>query len=89
MNRFDFTPYRRSTVGFDRLFEQCVATFRFLSKDALRVGQFGLVSALRLLMRHDPSEVRVNDQHRIAARTTDLDLALQFGHAPILERRET
>ena len=21
MNRFDFTPYRRSTVGFDRLFD--------------------------------------------------------------------
>ena len=21
MNRFDFTPYRRNTVGFDRLFE--------------------------------------------------------------------
>ena len=22
MNRFDFTPYRRTTVGFDRLFER-------------------------------------------------------------------
>ena len=76
-------------LGFDRLLEQRVTTRRFLREDALRIGQFGLVSALRLLMRHDPSEVRVDDQHRIAARTTDLDFALQFGHPPIVERRET
>lgn len=30
MNRFDFTPYRRSTVGFDRLFD--------LLENASRVG---------------------------------------------------
>ncbi len=28
MNRFDFTPYRRSTVGFDRLFDMLEGTGR-------------------------------------------------------------
>ena len=28
MNRFDFTPYRRNTVGFDRLFELLETTGR-------------------------------------------------------------
>ena len=28
MNRFDFTPYRRSTVGFDRLFDLLESTAR-------------------------------------------------------------
>lgn len=33
MNRFDFTPYRRSTVGFDRLFDLLEGQARFNSGD--------------------------------------------------------
>ena len=33
MNRFDFTPYRRSTVGFDRLFDLLENTSRAGSGD--------------------------------------------------------
>jgi molecular chaperone IbpA len=33
MNRFDFTPYRRSTVGFDRLFDLLENTARASSGD--------------------------------------------------------
>ncbi|MEB3414853.1 Hsp20 family protein [Alteriqipengyuania sp. WL0013] len=33
MNRFDFTPYRRSTVGFDRLFELLESSARQNSGD--------------------------------------------------------
>ena len=33
MNRFDFTPYRRSTVGFDRLFDLLENTSRAGSSD--------------------------------------------------------
>jgi len=33
MNRFDFTPYRRSTVGFDRLFDLLENTARNSSGD--------------------------------------------------------
>ena len=33
MNRFDFTPYRRSTVGFDRLFDLLENHGRFNSGD--------------------------------------------------------
>jgi molecular chaperone IbpA len=33
MNRFDFTPYRRSTVGFDRLFDLLENTARAGSSD--------------------------------------------------------
>jgi molecular chaperone IbpA len=33
MNRFDFTPYRRSTVGFDRLFDLLENTGRASSSD--------------------------------------------------------
>ena len=32
MNRFDFTPYRRSTVGFDRLFDLLENTARSASQ---------------------------------------------------------
>jgi len=87
--RFLESPRQRIAtrlLGFDRLLEQRLTTRRFLREDALRIGQFGLVSALRLLMRHDASEVRVNDQYGIATRTVDLDFALQLGHPPILER---
>ena len=87
--RFLETPRQRVAprlLGFDRLLEQRLTARRFLRQDALGIGQFRFVSALRLLMRHDPSEIRVNDQHGIATRTTDLDFALQFGHASILER---
>ncbi len=33
MNRFDFTPYRRSTVGFDRLFDLLENTARASGND--------------------------------------------------------
>ena len=33
MNRFDFTPYRRSTVGFDRLFDMLESSGRASSGD--------------------------------------------------------
>lgn len=33
MNRFDFSPYRRSTVGFDRLFDLLEGQARFNSGD--------------------------------------------------------
>ncbi|MBC7158759.1 MAG: heat-shock protein, partial [Porphyrobacter sp.] len=33
MNRFDFTPYRRSTVGFDRLFDLLESQSRNQSGD--------------------------------------------------------
>lgn len=33
MNRFDFTPYRRSTVGFDRLFDMLESATRANSGD--------------------------------------------------------
>ena len=33
MNRFDFTPYRRSTVGFDRLFDMLESATRASSGD--------------------------------------------------------
>lgn len=33
MNRFDFTPYRRSTVGFDRLFDLLENNARAASSD--------------------------------------------------------
>ena len=67
-------------LRFDGLIEQRVTPRRFLSQDALRIGELGLVAALRLLMRHDAPEVRVDDKDCIAARTPDFDLALQLGH---------
>jgi molecular chaperone IbpA len=33
MNRFDFTPYRRNTVGFDRLFELLENTGRIAQNE--------------------------------------------------------
>ena len=36
MNRFDFTPYRRNTVGFDRLFELLENNGRVAQNEIIR-----------------------------------------------------
>ena len=63
MNRFDFTPYRRSTVGFDRLFDLLEGQARQnagdnyppfnierLGSDAYRIGMQLMLSSDLLIM---------------------------------------
>ena len=47
----------------------------------VRFVQLRLVAALRLLVRDDAPEIGVDDEHRVAARTLQLDLALQLRHS--------
>ena len=44
-------------LGLDRLLEERLAARRLLGEDPLRLGQLGLVAALRLLVRDDAPEV--------------------------------
>src|SRR5919201_3635550 len=68
-------------LGLNRLFEESLASTRLLGENARCFGQLRLVATLRLLMRDNTPEVRVYNEHCTAARTFDLELAFQLGHA--------
>jgi molecular chaperone IbpA len=71
MNRLDFTPYRRSTVGFDRLFDLLENNARGSSRDNYPPSTSN--AAMRMLSHH-PCRRRfqvVRDRHHRAAEPAD------------------
>ena len=70
--RIAFRPF-----GVEGLFERRVAARLFVGKNALGVGQLDVEPGRRLAVRDDASEVQIDDQHRVAARTDDFALGLE------------
>ena len=69
MNRFDFTPYRRSTVGFDRVFDLLENQFRNTGNSGENYPPFNI-------------EKRGDDRYRVTLavagfRPGDLDITAQ------------
>src|SRR5436190_3388127 len=65
---------------FDRLLEDRLAPPLLLGQNPLCVAQLRLVAAIRLLVRHHPAEIRVNDERRLTAGADDFDLGFQARH---------
>src|SRR5207249_4133323 len=64
----------------DGLFEDGFAPRRLIGENPLRFAQLRFVAVLRFLVRDDASEVLVEDQRRLTAGTSQLELRMQFGH---------
>ena len=79
MNRFDFTPYRRSTVGFDRLFDLLENQVRTSSGNGDNYPPFNI-------------ERRGDDSYRVTLavagfRSEDLDITAQQNLLVIVGRK--
>src|SRR5262249_26252904 len=64
----------------DGLLKDRLAPRGLLGENPLRFGELRLVAALGLLVRHHATEVRVDHECRLAARTGDLELRFQPCH---------
>ena len=95
MNRFDFTPYRRSTVGFDRLFDMLEGANRANSGDNYppfnieRMGE----DAYRITLAvagFKPDELDITAQQNllvvIGKKSSENQTASQFLHLGIAQR---
>jgi len=95
MNRFDFTPYRRSTVGFDRLFDMLEGATRANSGDNYppfnieRLGEDSYRITLAVA-GFKPDELDITAQQNllvvIGKKTPESQTASQFLHVGIAQR---
>ena len=67
-------------LGLDGLLEQRLASAGLVGENARRFGQLRFVTSLGFLVRDDSPEIGVHDQNCAAARTPELELALQLRH---------
>src|SRR5262249_13356191 len=67
-------------LGVDRLLKDGLPPSCFFREDSLRLAQLRLVSALGLVVRHDPPEIEVDHQRGLAAGTRHFEFRLQSPH---------